>query len=41
MSEAEARELVDDSSYEVLTETPTTEHPPDAIPYANAASASR
>lgn len=41
VSEAAARELVDDSSYEVLTETPATEHPPDAIPYANAASASR
>jgi len=38
VSESKARELVDDSSYEVLTATPATEHPPDPIPYAKAAS---
>jgi hypothetical protein len=41
VSEPKARELVDDSSYEVLTATLATEHPPDPIPYARAASASR
>ena len=38
VSEPKARELVDDSSYEVLTATPASEHPPDPIPYARAAS---
>jgi hypothetical protein len=37
VSEAKARELVDDSTYEVITDTPASEHPPDAIPYARAA----
>jgi hypothetical protein len=38
VSEQKARELVDDSTYEVITQTPSSEHPPDAIPYAKAAS---
>jgi hypothetical protein len=36
VSEEKARELVARSTYEVLTDTPSTEHPPDAIPYAKA-----
>jgi hypothetical protein len=38
VSEPKARELVDDSTYEVITETPATEHLPDPVPYAKAAS---
>jgi hypothetical protein len=38
VSEHKARELVDDSTYEVITNTPSSEHPPDPIPYAKAAS---
>ena len=38
VSEQDARELVDDSTYEVIVETPSAEHLPDAIPYAKAAS---
>jgi hypothetical protein len=37
VTEANARDLVDDSSYEVITETPASEHPPDPVPYAKAA----
>lgn len=38
VSEAKARELVEDSTYEVITQTPVSEHPPDAVPFAKAAS---
>ena len=38
VSEQKARELVDDSTYEVITKTPASEHPPDAVPFARAAS---
>jgi len=38
VSEHKARDLVDDSTYEVITNTPASEHPPDAIPFAKAAS---
>ena len=38
VSEPKARDLIDDASYEVLTEAPATEHLPDAVPYAKAAS---
>jgi hypothetical protein len=42
VSEQKARELVEDSTYEVITQTPANEHPPDAVPFAKAAnSASR
>ena len=37
VSEQKARELVEDSTYEVITQTPATEHPPDAVPFARAA----
>jgi hypothetical protein len=36
VSEPKARELMDRATYEVLTDTPSSEHPPDAIPYAKA-----
>ena len=37
VSEATARDLVEESTYEVITQTPATEHPPDAVPFARAA----
>ena len=37
VSEAKARDLVEDSTYEVITQTPASEHPPDPVPYARAA----
>ena len=38
VSEPKARELVDDSTYEVITTTPASEHPPRSrIPFAKAA----
>jgi hypothetical protein len=37
VSEQKARELVDDSTYEIITSTPSSEHPPDPIPFARAA----
>jgi hypothetical protein len=38
VSEQKARELVDDSTYEVITETPSAERLPDPVPFAKAAS---
>jgi hypothetical protein len=38
VSEPVARDLVDDSTYEVLTQTPSGAAPPDPIPFAKAAS---
>lgn len=37
VSEPKARELVDDSTYEIITNTPASEHPPDPVPFARAA----
>jgi hypothetical protein len=37
VSEPKARELVESSTYEVLTQTPASEHPPDPVPFARAA----
>ena len=37
VSEAKARELVEESTYEVITQTPASEHPPEPVPFARAA----
>ncbi len=37
VSEPRARELVEDSTYEIITQTPSSEQPPDPVPYARAA----
>jgi hypothetical protein len=37
VSEAKARDLVEDSTYEVIPQPPASEHPPDAVPFAKAA----
>lgn len=38
VSESRARDLVDDSTYEVLTQTPKSQQLPGAVPFARAAS---